>query len=72
MVMSGDSLDINQMLREIHPIVVVVSLVGRLYAMDYINIASKGNSLYFGNFSTASGGIGDGAKNETAEYFVTG
>ena len=39
------------------------------YAMDYINIASKGNSLYFGNFSTASGGIGDGAGNETRGIF---
>ena len=39
------------------------------YAMDYINIASKGNSIYFGDFSTASGGIGDGAGNETRGIF---
>ena len=39
------------------------------YAMDYINIASKGNSIHFGEFSTASGGIGDGAGNETRGIF---
>ena len=39
------------------------------YAMDYINIASKGNSINFGDFSTASGGIGDGAGNETRGIF---
>jgi hypothetical protein len=39
------------------------------YAMDYINIASKGNSIHFGDFSTASGGIGDGAGNETRGIF---
>jgi len=37
--------------------------------LDYLNIASTGNTVYFGNLSTASGGSGDGAGNETRGIF---
>ena len=42
---------------------------GPTYIMDYINIASTGNTIYFGDFSTASGGTGASAGNETRGIF---
>ena len=43
---------------------------GPLYTMDYINIASTGNTMYFGDFSTASGGGGSSSGNETRGIFA--
>ena len=38
---------------------------GPQYTIDYLNIASTGNTMYFGDLSTASGGGGDSAGGET-------
>ena len=42
---------------------------GGSYQIDYLNIASTGNTIFFGNLSTASGGSGDCAGNETRGIF---
>ena len=42
---------------------------GGRYQIDYLNIASTGNTLFFGSLSTASGGSGDCAGNETRGIF---
>ena len=42
---------------------------GPQYSMDYVNIASRGNAQDFGELSTASGGGGDSAGNETRGIF---
>ena len=42
---------------------------GGSYQIDYLNIASTGNTLFFGSLSTASGGSGDCAGNETRGIF---
>ena len=43
---------------------------GPQYAIDYLNFASTGNTMYFGDLSTASGGGGDAAGNETRGIFA--
>jgi len=43
---------------------------GPQYAIDYLNFASTGNTMYFGELSTASGGGGDSAGNETRGIFA--
>ena len=42
---------------------------GGSYQVDYLNIASTGNTIFFGSLSTASGGSGDCAGNETRGIF---
>ena len=42
---------------------------GPQYSMDYVNFASIGNAVNFGDMSTASGGGGDSAGNETRGIF---
>ena len=42
---------------------------GGSYQIDYLNIASTGNTIFFGSLSTASGGSGDCAGNETRGIF---
>lgn len=42
---------------------------GPQYTMDYVNFASTGNAVNFGDMSTASGGGGDSAGNETRGIF---
>ena len=42
---------------------------GGTYQVDYLNIASRGNTIFFGSLSTASGGSGDCAGNETRGIF---
>ena len=42
---------------------------GGKWQVDYLNIASTGNTIFFGNLSTASGGTGDSAGNETRGIF---
>ena len=43
---------------------------GPQYAIDYLNFASTGDTMYFGDLSTASGGGGDAAGNETRGIFA--